>query len=705
MNAAQPQDLFSQALACQQQGRPLQARGLCERVLAQQPQHADALQLLGLIAAQMGSLESAADFFGRAIAARPVNPAAHYNRGVALQELRQPEAALACYDRTIRLQPDFMPAYLKRGVVLQELGQLDAALASYDRAIALRPDFADAYLNRGNVLALSGRWQEALAGYQRAIAADPRCARAYLYQGRVLRGLGRPDDALRNCDRAVEISPDDAEAHFERAVVLWEQGQLEGARAGYEQAIRLRPGHAEAHSNLGLVLHELNRVDDALASFEAALAIMPRLARTWSNRGALLQECDRFEEALESFDRAIAVNPSLADAHSNRGNVLLQLQCPRPALQSLDRAVALSEAAPVVGTGAGIDAWPGSPEAIRADAGATTALHCDHAAIRYNRSLALLASGDYENGWREHEWRWRTRYLPGFDAGRTRLRRHWLGREDIAGRRILLHGEQGLGDTLQFCRYVRLVKELGAYVILEVEPALMSLLRGMEGVDQIVSPGAPLPEFDFYCSLMSLPLALKTTLSTVPGQVPYLAADPEKVRVWRQQLGEPGRRRVGLVWSGGFRPQQPKLWSLNRRRNIPLVKFAPLAGLDIGFYSLQKGQPAESELVQAVSDGWNGPEITDFAHSLQDFSDTAALIQNLDLILSVDTSTAHLAGALGKPVWLMNRFDTCWRWLLDGTGSPWYPTFRIFRQPRPGDWDAVVRQVREELGKPADSRR
>jgi hypothetical protein len=232
---------------------------------------------------------------------------------------------------------------------------------------------------------------------------------------------------------------------------------------------------------------------------------------------------------------------------------------------------------------------------------------------------------------------------------------------------------------------------------LEVPKQLRSLLAGLNGVSQVVVRGDALPAFDHHCPLMSLPLAFKTTLSSVPASVPYIETNPEKVRYWKEQLGDKRKPRVGLVWSGGFRPDYPELWSVNNRRNIPLAKLAPFSRPDIDFYTLQKGQPAEAELADLKATNWAGPDLADFTELLNDFSDTAALIENLDLVISVDTSVAHLAGALGKPVWIMNRFDGCWRWLIDRVDSPWYPTARLYRQRSPGDWDGVVERITGDL--------
>jgi hypothetical protein len=273
----------------------------------------------------------------------------------------------------------------------------------------------------------------------------------------------------------------------------------------------------------------------------------------------------------------------------------------------------------------------------------------------------------------------------------------WLGKESLAGKTILLHGEQGFGDMLQFCRYSTLLAELGATVILEVPGALKSLLAGADGVAVCVGPTDAMPEFDYHCPLMSLPLAFNSTLNTVPAQVPYLRGNAEKTLYWREKLGPRRKPRIGLVWSGGIRPREPHLWHVNRRRNISLATLAVLLRPDMEFYSLQKGELAEAELREFAVGNSHGSQLIDLTSELRDFSDTAALVANLDLVVTVDTAVAHLAAALGKPVWILNRFDACWRWLVDRSDSPWYPTVKLYRQHRHGDWQGVLRQVAADL--------
>ena len=304
--------------------------------------------------------------------------------------------------------------------------------------------------------------------------------------------------------------------------------------------------------------------------------------------------------------------------------------------------------------------------------------------------------GDYASGWELHEWRFRQpAYLR---KQRSFSQPQWLGKESLAGKVILLHAEQGLGDTLQFCRYAPLVAAMGAHVLLEVQEPLVRLLQCLPGNITVVSAGTPLGDFDFHCPLLSLPLAFKTTLHAIPLSEGYLFADPEKAEKWEQRLSHYGSvPRVGLVWSGGFRADQPEVWNVNERRNIPLERIATLNCPGILFVSLQKGNPAEAELRECKGTVWPSDNLVDAAEQLRDFSDTAALIARLDLVISVDTSTAHLAAAMGKPVWLLNRFDTCWRWLEHGTESPWYDAVRLYRQRDFANWDSVLTDVRDAL--------
>jgi ADP-heptose:LPS heptosyltransferase len=309
-----------------------------------------------------------------------------------------------------------------------------------------------------------------------------------------------------------------------------------------------------------------------------------------------------------------------------------------------------------------------------------------------NKNLTL---GNYRRGWQEYEWRWQTDQLKS--ARLISDKPLWLGQPSLRGQRILVHAEQGLGDSLQFCRYLPMLLELDATLIVQVQAPLVPLLRRMRGIAEVIAQGDPLPEFDVHCPFMSLPLAFGTTLATVPSPQRYLWPSPQKSQAWQRRAGTSHLPRIGLVWAGAAHASLAIQRPVDVRRSIRLAKFASLSTSDATFFSLQKGEPAAAELRALERERWNGPKIVDYSADLHDFGDTAALIDQLDLVISVDTSVAHLAGALGKPVWLLNRFDTCWRWMTQRDDSPWYASMKIFRQPTAGDWDTVIADVQAEL--------
>ncbi|MFZ9299010.1 MAG: tetratricopeptide repeat protein, partial [Hylemonella sp.] len=537
------------------------------------------------------------------------------------------------------------------------------ALDHYARALALQPSHAAPHSHLGVALKDLGRLAQSMASHDRAVALAPNSAQAHANRGVTLSQLEQLPEALACFDRAIAIQPAYVEALTNRGVVLQKLGQLEQALASHEQALAIDPSYAVAHCNLGTTLKALGRLDEALASFERALSIAPNHADALANRGTVLKELGRLDEAVACHDRAIALKPNNSHIHANRGNALKLMGKIEQALHSYDRAIALQP---------------------------------DNQSANWNKSHALLLQGNLAQGWALFESRWKIN-ARGMQP-RPFVQPLWLGEQNIAGKTILLHAEQGMGDTIQFCRFARLVKALGARVLLEVPKALASLLCGLEGVDELLVSGAGLPPFDYHCPLMSLPLALGTDLSNIPSAQQYIHADTQKVAYWQQRLGPASGKRVGLVWNGGFRANQPELWAVNERRNISLEQLSrALNTLNVSFYSLQKGDPAESELRGQEQKYWPRGNLTNLADELADFSDTAALIENLDLVISVDTSTAHLAAALRKPTWILNRFDTCWRWMLNRTDSPWYESVRLYRQGTMNCWEPVLERVANDL--------
>jgi tetratricopeptide (TPR) repeat protein len=586
------------------------------------------------------------------------------HRAVTLHQQGQLTHAQEIYEEILELQPRHFDALHLLGVIAAVTGNPRKAAELMGRAVELNPASETAHNNRGLALQECGLSDAALASYDRAIALNPNYVAAHYNRANALKDLKQWEAALAGSDRALELKRDHPEAWSNRGIVLAELHRWEDALASYDLAIALNPDFAQAHFNRANVFCEIRQWDAALAGYDRAIALKGDYAQAYANRGFALHALQRLDEALASLDRAIALNEDYAEAHCNRGSLLVAMKRVDEALSSYDRAIALKS---------------------------------DYASGHVNRALGLLLAGEYEKGWADYEWRWKDESGWVIKEKRNFPQPLWLGQETLSGKTILLQSEQGYGDTIQFCRYVRLVADLGARVILEVPAALSTLLESLDGLAQLVVHGESLPTFDYYCPLLSLPLAMKTTLSTIPTLIPYLMPSEHRRRIWRQMIGERGRPRVGLVWSGGFRPGRPELWSVNERRNVPLEAFEGFADLDVEFYSLQLGEPANSELAQLTVRRWRGPILKDFTGEIRDFADTAALIDQLDLVISVDTSTAHLAGAMGKPLWILNRFDSCWRWLLDRDDSPWYPSARLYRQDRAGDWSGVLERVRRDL--------
>jgi len=557
--------------------------------------------------------------------------------------------------------PRHLQTLLQEALALQQNGAWQEAEEIYREILALRPRHFDALQLLGVLLLQQGHIDAGVGLLQEALKIDGKQAAlhsnlAYAYNARQ-----RHQEALASADRALALQADFIDALNNRGNALAGLGLAQQALLSFERVLALRDDFAPAWNNRACALRDLGRALDALASCDRAIAIDPNYAEAWSNRGNALSDLNRASEAQVCYQRALELAPDNAETWSNFGLTLVDLNQHIEALASYDRALTLQ---------------PDSAEA------------------HWNKALCLLQLGRLAEGWREYEWRWqRHRIRPSQRQFDQPL---WQGDFSLVGKTILLHAEQGLGDTLQFCRYAQTVARMGAIVVLEVQPELMRLLQGLAGVTYLIEQGAPLPEFDCHCPLLSVPLACATELDSIPAEMPYLQADPAAVEIWAARVAahtRPGALKVGLVWAGGQRAHVAELRKNDARRSMSLGQFRPLLELDhVQCFSLQKGPPAQQ--LEAYNSGL-APErrIVDLTAEIADFADTAAYITQLDLVVSVDTSTAHLAGALGRPVWILNRFDTCWRWMLEREDTPWYPSARLFRQPALGDWDSVLARL------------
>jgi len=549
-------------------------------------------------------------------------------------------------------QPDNIDALHFLGIIQYQLGHYDAAIEHFEKALQLNPEDAGAYYNRGLALKEKGHLDEAIASYQKAIHLNPHSAHAHYNVGTALQEKGQYDEAIIYYKKALQIDPDLSGVYYNLGIISQEKGQFNEAIMYYRKALQLNPNLLDAHNNLGLCLHDKGQLDEAIVTYWKALQLHPQDAKTHYNMGNAFKDKGHIDEAIASYQKAIQLNPGYADACSNLGSALQEKG-------EIDEAITAYQK--------------------------TLKIDPNLAIAHVNMSLMLLLSGNFEGGWKEYEWRTKLKDFPLRHFSQPM----WDG-SDITGKTILLHAEQGFGDTIQLIRYAPLVVQRGARVIVECLKDLHSLLKTVEGVHQVIGHGETLPAFDLHCPLLSLPLVFDTTLESIPARIPYLSADTLFKEKWRAKVhADHSQYKVGLAWSGN--PQHIN----EQKRSCTLEIFSPLSRLDtITFFSLQKGAAA-----QQAKNPPQGMKLIDHTEDIYDFSDTAAFIENLDLIISVDTAAAHLSGALGKPTWTLLPFVPDWRWLLNRDDSPWYPTMRLFRQSSLGDWQSVIEMVIVELQK------
>jgi tetratricopeptide (TPR) repeat protein len=552
----------------------------------------------------------------------------------------------------LREQPTNEAILYLLGVVYAQLEEYDLAVQHLKRALQGNTNNADAYLALGAVFQKKGLLDEATTYYQRAIEIEPDFAEAYENLGDIFRGKQQLDEAITYYKKAIQYCPTSAETHCTLANIFKEKGLPDIATIYYRNALKNNPDYAEAYNNFGTILKDQHRLDEAITHYQKAVQINPNYGEAYVNLGIVFSEKGQFDEAIDCYQKAIEINPKtvlvyikLSDAFWRKGQI-------NEALIYGQKAIDLDG---------------------------------DNAFAHYNMAFFLFSVGDLRRGWQEFEWHWKTK--AGIDCLQRYAQPLWTGTGfDTSGRTVLLHdqprGSAGFGDTIQFIRYAPLIAKLGANVIFECKKELISLLRNVEGIHQVIALGGNLPAFDVHCFLLDLPFIFETSLYNIPSRIPYIPGNPNLILKWREKMHNQDKFKIGLTWGEGH---GAKCCSLETYSSIGLND-------KVIFYSLQKGESAQ----QAKNPPRN-MHFINLTGDIQDFSDTAALMENLDLIISVDTSVAHLAGALGKPVWTLLPFISCWRWMSNREDSPWYPTMRLFRQPSPGDWESVIAKVKDEL--------
>jgi tetratricopeptide (TPR) repeat protein len=679
MNGAHVDALAARAIVLQRLGQPHEALLSYKAVLALRPDDVDTMFNIGVTQQCLGQMPEALAAYEAVLRTAPDHTDALANRGSLLERYQRFEDALACFTAIESLRPDDIGNLVNKASVLQRLGRTEAALRAYEAASRRSPQDADLEVSRGNLLQSIGRLDEAIECYDRAMIYGQLQPQTLLAKGLALQRLGRPEPAVAAYEATLDLDPGSCEALSNRGDALHELGRLAEAITSYDDALKIRPGfvpalvgraaiflrcgryqdavsacddvlrrdpgHARAAGVRGAALYKLGHLDDALAALDDATQRDPSIAEAWLDRGDILRELDRHEDAIASYTEALCIRPAFPEALSGLGVALKDLGRVDEALARLDEA---------------LEQRPTYPDA------------------RYHRAGALLVSGLLKAGFDDLESRWdrsnappRTvvTVLPAWDGG------------DLKGKPILVWDEQGSGDLIQFARYLPFLVELGADVTFLCRKKMHRLLRGLTGPIRLVESRDPDAKFAAQSALMSLPRGFQTTLDTIPARIPYLRAETDLVARWAERIGSDGFR-IGICWRGAL---------LDRHRSIPLSSFAPLAAIEgVRLVSLQKEQdPRELEErgvpVESLGE--------DFDAGPDSFLDCAAVMATLDLVVTVDSSIAHLAGALGRPVLVALEQVAHWRWLRHRDDSPWYPTMRLFRQARKGDWDGVLERM------------
>lgn len=726
------------ALQHHQSGRLSEAEALCRKVVAAVPGLGDGWHLLGVVVCQSGRLDEGVGHLRRAISLQPGNPSFRTNLGVFLFKHQQVEEAEACYRESLRLKPDqpVVWGYLGNALLArqrwqeaesaylsalkqnprqpavwchlararQALNQWDEAEANLREAIRIKPEMASAHSGLGGLLQKRGRYEEAEHALREAIRHDPGLADPHNQLGLVLESLGRDDDAVAHFREAIRLSSSSPGAACNLSNTLRRRGDPAGAEAVCRQALGLHPDFAELHHALGIALADQDRLPEAEAAYRLAIQNKPDFAESHVNLGAVLEKRERLAEAEAVCRKGIELNPGRCEAHHNLAVVLKSLgslvEAESASRKSLELDPEYAEAHNLL---RGILWDMGRRDEARASALATLKYRPDHPDAHLGLAMDHLIHGDFERGGPEYEWRWKCREFGAPLPVDVRSARPLWNGSPLAGKRLLLYSEQGLGDVIQFSRYVPLVREIAGEGVRFAShlPVAIPLLRTMDGIGEVFPGRALLPEFDEQISLMSLPGLLGTRLETIPAPGPYLRADPHWRELVEERLGERKGYRIGINWQGNMRNRQL------RHRSIPLPEWKALGRVDgVEWFSLQHGDGSE----QLRS--FDGFAITDLGHLLDRLAEeqpgdtdenrlllAAAAIDRMDLVITIDTMAAHLAGALGKPAWVLLSLSADWRWLLEREDSPWYPSLRLFRQTTLHRWNDVMEAVAAELEK------
>lgn len=648
-----PSQIFSDAVAEFHKGHLDAAYELCQTITENAAPNAVCLHLMGVIQHQKGNAYLAEQWIRKSLTLKPDVAEVNFNLALSLLAQNKLNESLTYFESAIKLKPDYAASYFQIGNVYKNLEQYELAKKNYEKSLSYNPQHADSLNCLGVILCKLNDHGKSVDYFKQALDIRPNFPEALNNLGVAYLELDRPEQTREFCEKAITLRPDYTAALNNLGTAHKNQGSYTDAIQYYERALSINPNLLEARNNLGLsMMFGMSAIESAINCFQEVLKQDPQHPQALNNLGITLCHQGLFEEGILSYRKAINIKPDYTEALSN-------LACALRATGKIQEALKIYE------------------EVLKQE--------LSFAEAHNNYAMMLLSVGEFSKGLREYEWRWKTSQLK--DAVRDFRRPLWQG-EDLSGKTLLVYAEQGLGDTLQFCRFIPTIKRKNINILLEVPDSLARLAKTLKGVDKVIISGHDIPDFDYHCPMLNLPLALGTDINSIPSEIPYLSADANEIATFAKRMPANNRKRIGLVWSGNPRNHSFELSSIDRQRSMPPQYLEPLFKIqNIDFYSLQKDGPKTSNEFQLI----------DYMSECHDFADTAALVSNLDLVISVDTSVVHLAGAIGKPVWLLNRYDGCWRWLHNRNDSPWYPLLRQFRQIKFGDWEDVIKRVAKEL--------
>jgi len=657
--------VFDKAIEFQKKGDFEGARSCYEILLKEVTYSYDYLYGRALLEVKSSNIDEAIKYYERINNIKSNSHEIIINLAILYQEIKNNDRALEYYKKYIEIVTDNKFVYNNVGNILSEIHDYNEANFYYIKALEIDNYYEDVIINYANNLFKLGDIEKSLVFFNKCLDINPSNYLAYFNKGLIYHANNDLSKSLESYNKSIKINNNNEIIYFNRGNIYLKQNRYMEAIQDYDNALRLNNQYDNAYANKGDALKFLRNYNDAIKNYNEAIKLNPMVKEYYNNLGVVYDELRDFAKAIIEYKMAIKIDSKYKEAYFNLANAYKELNQIDDSIMNYDEAIRLDET---------------------------------YYDAQWNKSLILLLIGNYKEGFKLFEKRW--------DVIKNKLQYKnynnkpiWLGGESLQGKRILIHSEQGLGDTIQFSRYAELLKKKGAYVVLEVPSSLKQLLTNIEGVNEVIEESQDYKNIDFHCPMMSLPFAFNTNINNIPNTSKYIYSDKKLVEKWKKILGPKTKFRIGLVWNGGFRKNQPELWSVNERRNIELSKFLKFNQIDAEFISLQKGEQAETELKKLQKINWKGPIIKNYSNLIKTFSDTAAIVENIDLVISVDTSTAHLSAAMGKETWILNRKDTCWRWLLERNDSPWYDSVKIYRQLKEKSWEEPIEKVVNDLRK------